>query len=97
LRLLTTSALVNAVRDAGGRVTAGAMRWRDGKWLRHPSRERIVKALGEPLVVVRRSAVNDVLAVRQATSRSCDGVAGQRRIVVVCWGVAPFLGGDCRD
>ena len=38
------------------------MRWRDGKWLRRPSRERIVKALGEPLVVVRRSALNDVLA-----------------------------------
>ena len=28
----------------------------------HPSRERIVKALGEPLVVIRRSALNDVLA-----------------------------------
>ncbi len=54
--------LGDAVREAGGRVTAGAMRWRDGKWLRRPSRERIVKALGEPLVVVRRSALNDVLA-----------------------------------
>ena len=38
------------------------MRWRNGTWLRHPSRERIVTALGEPLVVVRRSALNDVLA-----------------------------------
>ena len=54
--------LGDAVRAAGGRVTAGAMRWRDGTWLRHPSRERIVEALGEPLVVVRRSALNDVLA-----------------------------------
>jgi 2-polyprenyl-6-methoxyphenol hydroxylase-like FAD-dependent oxidoreductase len=54
--------LGDAVREAGGRVTAGAIRWRDGKWLRRPSRERIVKALGEPLVVVRRSALNDVLA-----------------------------------
>ena len=54
--------LGDAVREAGGRVTAGALRWRDGTWLRHPSRERIVKALGEPLVVVRRSALNDVLA-----------------------------------
>jgi 2-polyprenyl-6-methoxyphenol hydroxylase-like FAD-dependent oxidoreductase len=54
--------LGDAVREAGGRVTAGAMRWRDGRWLRRPSRERIVKALGEPLVVVRRSALNDVLA-----------------------------------
>jgi 2-polyprenyl-6-methoxyphenol hydroxylase-like FAD-dependent oxidoreductase len=54
--------LGDAVRAAGGRVTAGAMRWRDGTWLRRPSRERIVKALGEPLVVVRRSVLNDVLA-----------------------------------
>jgi 2-polyprenyl-6-methoxyphenol hydroxylase-like FAD-dependent oxidoreductase len=38
------------------------MRWRDGTWLRRPSRERIVKALGEPLVVVRRSVLNDLLA-----------------------------------
>ncbi len=53
--------LGDAVRAAGGRVTAGAMRWRDGTWLRHPAGERIVKALGEPLVV-RRSALNDVLA-----------------------------------
>jgi 2-polyprenyl-6-methoxyphenol hydroxylase-like FAD-dependent oxidoreductase len=54
--------LGDAVREAGGRVTAGAMRWHNGKWLRRPSRERIVKALGEPLVVVRRSDLNDVLA-----------------------------------
>jgi len=32
--------LGDAVREAGGRVTAGAIRWRDGKWLRRPSRER---------------------------------------------------------
>jgi 2-polyprenyl-6-methoxyphenol hydroxylase-like FAD-dependent oxidoreductase len=54
--------LGDAVREAGGRVTAGALRWRNGAWLRRPSRERIVTALGEPLVVVRRSALNDVLA-----------------------------------
>ena len=38
------------------------MRWHDGTWLRRPSRERIVEALGEPLVVIRRSALNEVLA-----------------------------------
>jgi 2-polyprenyl-6-methoxyphenol hydroxylase-like FAD-dependent oxidoreductase len=52
----------NAVREAGGRVTAGALRWRDGTWLRHPTPERLVKALGEPLVVIRRSALTKVLA-----------------------------------
>ncbi|BBZ76715.1 salicylate hydroxylase [Mycolicibacterium anyangense] len=49
------------VRAAGGRVTAGAIRWRDGRWLRRPSGERIVTALGEPLVVLQRAALRDVL------------------------------------
>ncbi len=66
--------LGDAVREAGGRVTAGAMRWRNGTWLRHPSRERIVKALGEPLVVVRRSALNDVLAGALASGTVHTGV-----------------------
>jgi 2-polyprenyl-6-methoxyphenol hydroxylase-like FAD-dependent oxidoreductase len=52
----------DAVREAGGRVTAGALRWHDGTWLRHPARERLVRALGEPLVVIRRSALTKVLA-----------------------------------
>ena len=52
----------DAVRNAGGRVSAGALRWRDGTWLRHPSPQRLVKALGEPLVVIRRSALTKVLA-----------------------------------
>lgn len=62
LAALDRIGLGDAVRDSGGRVTAGAIRWRDGTWLRRPSGERIVKALGEPLVVVRRSVLNDVLA-----------------------------------
>jgi 2-polyprenyl-6-methoxyphenol hydroxylase-like FAD-dependent oxidoreductase len=52
----------DAVRQAGGRVTAGAARWRDGSWLRQPATERLVTALGEPLVVVRRSTLRDILA-----------------------------------
>lgn len=49
------------VRQSGGRVTGGAIRWRDGTWLRRPSAQRIVAALGEPLVVVRRSVLTDIL------------------------------------
>jgi 2-polyprenyl-6-methoxyphenol hydroxylase-like FAD-dependent oxidoreductase len=49
------------VREVGGRVTAGALRWRNGTFLRHPTPERLVKALGEPLVVIRRSALTKVL------------------------------------
>jgi len=62
LAALDEIGLGDAVREAGGRVTAGALRWRDGSWLRHPARERLVKALGEPLVVIRRSALTTVFA-----------------------------------
>jgi 2-polyprenyl-6-methoxyphenol hydroxylase-like FAD-dependent oxidoreductase len=62
LAALDELGLGDAVRAAGGRVTAGAMRWHDGSWLRRPSPERMVKALGEPLVVVRRSALMKILA-----------------------------------
>src|SRR4051812_43872988 len=51
-----------AVREAGGAVATGALRWSDGSWLRHPSPRRIVEALGEPLVVVRRSVLLALLA-----------------------------------
>jgi 2-polyprenyl-6-methoxyphenol hydroxylase-like FAD-dependent oxidoreductase len=62
LAALDEIGLGDAVRAAGGRITAGALRWRDGTWIRRPSEKRIVKALGEPLVVLRRSALNEVLA-----------------------------------
>jgi len=56
----------DAVRRAGGRVTAGALRWRDGSWLRHPQTERLVGALGEPLVVVQRAVLRDILTAALA-------------------------------
>ncbi|MCF8588308.1 FAD-dependent oxidoreductase [Gordonia liuliyuniae] len=52
----------DAVRAAGGRVTAGAVRWRDGGWIRRPDPNRLVDALGEPLVVVERPILRDVLS-----------------------------------
>ncbi|MGP4057697.1 FAD-dependent oxidoreductase [Mycobacterium sp. 4D054] len=66
------------VRRAGGRVTAGAIRWRDGSWLRRPSAQRIVTALGEPLVVVRRSALTDILvnSLPPGTVRTGTAVTG---------------------
>lgn len=51
----------NDVRRAGGRVDGGAVRWRDGTWLRRPDPDRMLCALGEPLVVVRRATLTDVL------------------------------------
>lgn len=70
--------LGDAVRDAGGRVTAGALRWRDGTWLRRPAPERIVKALGEPLVVLRRSALTGVLADALPTGTVQAGLTAER-------------------
>ncbi|MCF8569459.1 FAD-dependent monooxygenase [Gordonia sp. HY002] len=52
----------DAVRASGGSVTAGAMRWRDGSWIRRPDPDRLVAALGEPLVVIERATLRDVLA-----------------------------------
>jgi 2-polyprenyl-6-methoxyphenol hydroxylase-like FAD-dependent oxidoreductase len=62
LAALDEIGLGDAVRAAGGRITAGALRWRNGTWLRHPSPQRLVKALGEPLVVIHRNALTSVLA-----------------------------------
>ncbi|MGC2655884.1 MAG: FAD-dependent oxidoreductase [Mycobacterium sp.] len=61
LAALDCIGLGDAVREAGGRITAGALRWQDGSWLRRPAAERFVKALGEPLAVVQRSALRDIL------------------------------------
>ncbi|MBX7456462.1 FAD-dependent oxidoreductase [Mycolicibacterium sp. 3033] len=64
----------DAVRGAGCRITAGAIRWRSGRWLRRPAGERMVTALGEPLVVVRRSALTDVLAAALPVGAVATGV-----------------------
>lgn len=61
LAALDALGLGDAVRDASARVRAGALRWRDGSWLRRPEAERIVRALGEPLAVIQRSVLRDIL------------------------------------
>ena len=77
----------DAVRDAGGRVTAGALRWRDGTWLRHPAPQRLVEALGEPLVVIRRSALMKVLADALAVGTVRTGLAAQELVTTTDGGV----------
>ncbi|WP_304107868.1 FAD-dependent monooxygenase [Mycolicibacterium bacteremicum] len=62
LAALDVLGLGDDVRAAGGRVSAGAVRWHDGRWLRRPAPDRIVRALGEPLVVIHRRALTDILA-----------------------------------
>ena len=75
LAALDAIGLGDAVRDAGGRVTAGSMRWSDGRWLRHPNADRMTRALGEPLVVLRRSELMGVLAGALAPGTVEFGVA----------------------
>jgi 2-polyprenyl-6-methoxyphenol hydroxylase-like FAD-dependent oxidoreductase len=80
LAALDEIGLGEAVREAGGRVTAGALRWRDGTWLRHHARERLVKALGEPLVVIRRSALTKVLADALADGTVHTGLSARELV-----------------
>lgn len=82
LAALDEIGLGDEVRSAGGRVTSGAMRWSNGSWLRRPSPERIVSALGEPLVVVRRSALTNLLAGALAPGSIASGVAASGLAVV---------------
>ncbi|VEG39995.1 2-polyprenyl-6-methoxyphenol hydroxylase-like oxidoreductase [Mycolicibacterium flavescens] len=77
LAALDDIGLGDPVRQAGGRVTAGAARWRDGSWLRRPERQRLIKALGEPLVVIRRSALTSILAGALADGTLKAGVAAE--------------------
>lgn len=75
LAALDAFGLGDAVRASGGRVTAGALRWHDGTWLRRPSADRMVRALGEPLVVTRRADLTAILAGALAPRTVQRGVA----------------------
>ncbi|UMB71010.1 FAD-dependent monooxygenase [Mycobacterium paraterrae] len=74
LAALDQFGLGDSVRAAGGRVTAGAVRWRNGTWLRRPTGERFVHALGEPLVVIRRPLLRDILTAALPTGTIEDGI-----------------------
>ncbi|MCK0176724.1 MULTISPECIES: FAD-dependent oxidoreductase [Mycobacteriaceae] len=80
LAALDDVGLGDAVRGSGGRVTAGAVRWRDGSWLRRPSADRMVRALGEPLVVTHRADLTRILsdALTDGTVQTGISVTGVR-------------------
>ncbi|MDY6995462.1 MAG: FAD-dependent oxidoreductase [Actinomycetota bacterium] len=75
LAALDEIGLGDPVRASGGGVTGGAIRWRDGTWLRRPTPQRIVDALGEPLVVIRRSALTGLLTAALPSGALRTGVA----------------------
>lgn len=96
LAALDDIGLGDAVRAAGGRITAGALRWRDGTWLRHPSPQRLVKALGEPLVVIHRNALTSVLADALAGGTLRYGVVAQS-LVATADGVRVIVSDTASD
>lgn len=61
LAALDEIGLGDAVRAESARVAGGAIRWRDGSWIRQPSEAAMIAALGEPVAVIRRSTLRDVL------------------------------------
>ncbi|KAA0094596.1 FAD-dependent oxidoreductase [Mycolicibacterium sp. P1-18] len=81
LAALDRIGLGDAVRESGGRVSAGAMRWSNGTWLRRPAPERIVAALGESLVVVRRSVLTAILADALTEGTVETGMAATELVV----------------
>ncbi|MEU0496023.1 FAD-dependent oxidoreductase [Mycobacterium sp. NPDC006124] len=97
LAALDRIGLGDAVRDSGGRVSAGAMRWSDGTWLRRPAPERIVAALGEPLVVVRRSALTRILADALAEDTVQTGVTATELVVTATGVRVTTSDGDTRE
>src|ERR1700704_4119472 len=90
LAALDEIGLGDAVRDAGGRVTAGALRWRDGTRPRHPSPHGLVKPFGEPLVVIRRSELTKVLSDALADGTVHSGLS-VRELVMTADGVRVTL------
>ncbi|MBM7368449.1 FAD-dependent monooxygenase [Gordonia hydrophobica] len=88
LAALDTLGLGDPVRDASARISGGAMRWRDGTWFRRPGAQALTAALGEPLAVLRRVDLRDVLsaalpldAVRYGVAAVAGRTVGDRVVV----------------
>lgn len=71
LAALDLLGLGDKVRAAGTRVSAGSIRAADGRWLRKVDRSRFEAALGEPLIVIHRVELVELLA--DAGDRSAIG------------------------
>lgn len=108
LAALDVIGLGGAVRAASSPVTAGAVRWRDGRWLRRPNPDRMTRTLGEPLLVLRRSDLMDILmgalapdTVQFGTAvRDPSDVAGEAAVIGADGTrsvVARWLNGPLRD
>jgi len=109
LAALDAIGLGDEVRSAGSPVSAGAVRWRDGRWLRRPDADRIARTLGEPLVVLQRSDLMSILVEALspgtvqfgAAMREPTDIAGEASAVIGADGtrsvVARWLNGPLAD
>jgi 2-polyprenyl-6-methoxyphenol hydroxylase-like FAD-dependent oxidoreductase len=93
LAALDAIGLGDAVRAAGSPVTAGAMRWSDGRWLRRPDADRMTRTLGEPLLVLRRSDLMEILSSALAPGTIEFGVA-VRDVSEVAGRASAVIGAD---
>ncbi|AKS33374.1 FAD-dependent oxidoreductase [Mycolicibacterium goodii] len=97
LAALDEIGLGDPVRAAGGRITAGALRWHDGTWLRRPAAERITRALGEPLVVIRRKVLTDILAGALAPGTVVNGLEAHTVETGAAGVLVTFTDGSVRE
>jgi 2-polyprenyl-6-methoxyphenol hydroxylase-like FAD-dependent oxidoreductase len=87
----------DTVRECGGRIAGGAVRWRDGSWLRRPSPQHIVSALGEPLVVIRRSALTEVLTAALEPGTVESGLRATELVMTATGARAMLSDGTSRE
>lgn len=72
---LDTLGLGDSVRARSARISGGAMRWRDGTWFRRPAADALTSALGEPLAVIHRVELRDLLTAALPPGTIHFGVA----------------------
>ncbi|MGB3885936.1 FAD-dependent monooxygenase [Gordonia sp. (in: high G+C Gram-positive bacteria)] len=89
LAALDRIGLGEATRAVSARIEGGVIRWQDGSTIRRPAHGAMVHALGEPLAVLRRSALRDVITdalpkhtVRYGTAVTAAFTSGDGAAVV---------------
>ncbi|KXT56610.1 FAD-binding monooxygenase [Gordonia sp. QH-12] len=85
--------LGDAVRSQSARVGGGALRWRDGTWIRKPPPGALAAAAGEELAVILRGTLHEVLASALPTDSVRTGVAVQTVRTVGREAVVTLAGG----
>ncbi|EGD55575.1 FAD-dependent oxidoreductase [Gordonia neofelifaecis] len=75
LAALDRIGLGDAVRSRSARVGGGALRWRDGTWIRKPPPGALAASIGEELAVILRGTLSEVLTSASPIDSVRHGVA----------------------